>query len=129
MKAKHPTSLLLNPTRLAQVAAGWKHSLGVGAGGRLWAWGWGGSQGSASAAFPGHASEGGQLGVGDEFDYHRPTRVRALQLPNGRLLPQVRRAPSSAFLFYAQSWVGHLLFGFPGHACEADQLAGVTSPT
>ncbi|KAK9831971.1 hypothetical protein WJX81_004301 [Elliptochloris bilobata] len=80
---------LLEDLRCEQVAAGWKHSLGVDAGGRLWAWGWGGSQGSASAAFPGHASEGGQLGLGDDFDYHRPARVRALQVNDEVLMLQV----------------------------------------
>lgn len=73
------------------MAAGWKHSLGVDAGGRLWAWGWGGSQGSASAVFPEHASAGGQLGLDNEFDYHRPTRVRLLQVSDGVVTPQARR--------------------------------------
>lgn len=77
------------------MAAGWKHSLGVDAGGRLWAWGWGGSQGSASAILPEHASAGGQLGLGDEFDYHRPTRVRLLQVGDEVLTPQARRPASS----------------------------------
>jgi hypothetical protein len=77
------------------VSAGWKHSLAVGAAGRLWAWGWGGSQGSATAAFPGQASAGGQLGLGHEFDVHAPMPLtllgharRALEQARGGLRPE-----------------------------------------
>ena len=69
-----------------QVACGWRHNAGVESG-RLWAWGWGGSVGSDSAVFPQHTSSGGQLGLGDEFDYWKPTAVQDLVDEEQKTLP------------------------------------------
>lgn len=75
----------MQPT-LMQVACGWRHNAGV-IDGRLWTWGWGGSVGSDSAVFPQHTSSGGQLGLGSEFDYWKPTAVEELVDEEGRSLP------------------------------------------
>ena len=69
-----------------QVASGWQHNAGV-ENGRLWSWGWGGSVGSDSAVFPQHTSSGGQLGLGNEFDYWKPTAVQDLTDEEGKRLP------------------------------------------
>lgn len=61
-----------------QVSAGWKHSCGTGHAGQLYGWGWGGSVGSTTSLESGRSS-GGQLGLGDEFDYWAPTQVADLQ--------------------------------------------------
>ena len=46
--------------------------------GQLYAWGWGGSVGSTTSLESGHSS-GGQLGLGNEFDYWGATQVINLQ--------------------------------------------------
>ncbi len=43
--------------------------------------------GSDSAVFPQHTSSGGQLGLGNEFDYWKPTAVKELVDEEGRSLP------------------------------------------
>eukprot|EP00271_Cylindrocystis_brebissonii_P003272 TRINITY_DN1406_c0_g1_i2.p1 TRINITY_DN1406_c0_g1~~TRINITY_DN1406_c0_g1_i2.p1 ORF type:complete len:367 (-),score=39.34 TRINITY_DN1406_c0_g1_i2:321-1421(-) len=55
-----------------QVSCGWKHTAAVTANGELFTWGWGGSQGSYSVE---GNSSGGQLGLGNEFDFLEPTKV------------------------------------------------------
>ena len=62
-----------------QVATGWKHSAAIGHAGQLLCWGWGGSVGTATSFETGRSS-GGQLGLGNEFDYWGPTQVTDLQL-------------------------------------------------
>jgi alpha-tubulin suppressor-like RCC1 family protein len=71
---------LLPDVSLAQVSCGWKHNGGVSQTGQLFAWGWGGSQGEDTG------SSGGQLGVGNEYDYWRPMRV---PLEDGVVVQQV----------------------------------------
>ena len=71
---------LLPDVSLAQVSCGWKHNAGVGQAGELFAWGWGGSQGEDTG------SSGGQLGLGNEYDYWVPTRV---PLDDGVFVQQV----------------------------------------
>ena len=71
-----------------QVSAGWKHAAAVTAGGRLYTWGWGGSQGTALSAMEG-GSGGGQLGLGNEFDYWAPARVEWVQSGAGAGVPQL----------------------------------------
>lgn len=61
-----------------QVSTGWKHSAAIGHQGDLYAWGWGGSVGTATSFETGRSS-GGQLGLGNEFDYWAPTQVTDLQ--------------------------------------------------
>ena len=63
---------------LKQVAAGWKHSAALGQDGQLFTWGWGGSVGSTTNLESGRSS-GGQLGLGNEFDYWGVTQVTDLQ--------------------------------------------------
>jgi alpha-tubulin suppressor-like RCC1 family protein len=60
-----------------QIAAGWKHSAAIVSGGKLLTWGWGGSQGTAFSVENGDGG-GGQLGLGSDFDYWRPTTVTHL---------------------------------------------------
>ena len=67
-----------------QVATGWKHSAAIGHAGQLLCWGWGGSVGTATS-FETRRSSGGQLGLGNEFDYWAPTQVTDLQLAAGAL--------------------------------------------
>jgi len=54
-----------------KIAAGWKHSAGI-ADGKLFSWGFGGSVGSHSDE---QMSSGGQLGLGNEFDFWEPQYV------------------------------------------------------
>ncbi|KAL0052745.1 hypothetical protein WJX82_006934 [Trebouxia sp. C0006] len=68
------------PTRVpklscSQVSTGWKHSAAVGHAGELYSWGWGGSVGTATSFETGQSS-GGQLGLGNEFDYWKPTQLK-----------------------------------------------------
>ena len=60
---------LLPDVSLAQVSCGWKHNAGVSHAGELFAWGWGGSMGEDTG------SSGGQLGLGNEYDYWIPMKV------------------------------------------------------
>ena len=69
-------------TVAVQVSTGWKHSAAVGHAGELYAWGWGGSVGTATSFETGRSS-GGQLGLGNEFDYWAPTNVAELQVDGG----------------------------------------------
>ena len=64
-------------TSCVQVAAGWKHSLGMANNGRVLAWGWGGAVGTSSGLLPSE-SEGGQLGTGSDFDAWEPVEVHNL---------------------------------------------------
>ncbi|KAL3700705.1 hypothetical protein R1sor_018727 [Riccia sorocarpa] len=57
---------------LVAVACGWKHTCALTDDGKVYAWGWGGSAGTH--AVDGRSS-GGQLGLGNEFDYNEPTLV------------------------------------------------------
>ena len=50
--------------------------------GRLYCWGWGGAVGGAG--FGSSDLGAGQLGHGDEMDYHEPKQVQRLLLPRGR---------------------------------------------
>jgi len=54
----------------------------VGHAGELYSWGWGGSVGTATS-FESGRSSGGQLGLGNEFDYWAPTQVTDLQVSGG----------------------------------------------
>ncbi|GJP40486.1 hypothetical protein CLOM_g164 [Closterium sp. NIES-68] len=72
--------------RVVQVSCGWKHTAAVACGadageeqslcaaavGRLYTWGWGGSQGSHAIE---SRSTGGQLGLGNEFEFFEPMWV------------------------------------------------------
>eukprot|EP00899_Mesostigma_viride_P020080 jgi/Mesvir1/28073/Mv04666-RA.1 len=60
---------------IVRAACGWKHTAAVSAAGRLFMWGWGGSAGMHFQ--PGDAG-GGQLGLGNDFDYPRPAEVTSL---------------------------------------------------
>lgn len=78
-------SSLRQPTRVPnfmceQVASGWKHCAALTGHGALYTWGWGGSMGSTYGFEGGPGSTGGQLGLGNEFDYWQPTQVEWLQL-------------------------------------------------
>ena len=75
-----------------QVSTGWKHSAAIGHSGELYAWGWGGSVGTATSFETGKSS-GGQLGLGNEFDYWAPTQVTDLQTGSGGDEP-VQQEPS-----------------------------------
>ncbi|KAK9791863.1 hypothetical protein WJX73_008713 [Symbiochloris irregularis] len=79
----HPSSTTYTPTPIkklqaSQIACGWRHSLALTAGGGIVAWGWGGSVGSDSVLSGSHTSCGGQLGLGNEFDFWDPTPVPVL---------------------------------------------------
>ena len=62
---------------VVQIACGWKHNLALTFDGTMYAWGWGGSMGSSHALF-GDNSSGGQLGLGNDFDYWEPTPLSSL---------------------------------------------------
>ncbi|CAK0784231.1 hypothetical protein CVIRNUC_007435 [Coccomyxa viridis] len=76
----------ISDVQFEQIACGWRHNAGV-ADGKVWTWGWGGSVGSDSSLLPMQTSSGGQLGLGNEFDYWRPTVIDTLQDEEGRTLP------------------------------------------
>ena len=69
------------------MATGWKHSAAITHAGQLLCWGWGGSVGTATS-FESGRSSGGQLGLGNEFDYWAPTQVTDLQLPAAETLQE-----------------------------------------
>lgn len=73
--------------RAVQISAGWKHSAAISHDRTLWTWGWGGSQGSA-LSFEGTGGGGGQLMLGNDFDYWAPAQVTHISLPDGRIIPQ-----------------------------------------
>lgn len=50
--------------------------------GRLYTWGWGGAVGAAG--FMSTDLGAGQLGHGDEMDYHEPKQVQRLLMPRGK---------------------------------------------
>ncbi|BBM98942.1 hypothetical protein MPTK1_1g17400 [Marchantia polymorpha subsp. ruderalis] len=68
MKVEGP----LTTQNVLEVACGWKHSCALTDKGQLFAWGWGGAEGSYSSD---GRSGGGQLGLGNEFDFNEPTLV------------------------------------------------------
>lgn len=84
-----------NKARL-QVSTGWKHSAAIGLHGDLYAWGWGGSVGTATSFETGRSS-GGQLGLGNEFDYWAPTQVTDLQADGSESQPG-QQEPSESVL-------------------------------
>ncbi|KAG6549771.1 hypothetical protein Mapa_008752 [Marchantia paleacea] len=62
----------LTMQNVVEVACGWKHSCALTDDGKLFAWGWGGAEGTYSSD---GSSGGGQLGLGNEFDFNEPTLV------------------------------------------------------
>lgn len=82
---------------VSKFACGWKHSLAADGRGKLWAWGWGGSQGDSAVG----GGDGGQLGVGNAFDYWAPTQVRGLQAHDDG--PIIDVGPSQEPLWKARS--------------------------
>lgn len=83
-----------------QVSTGWKHSAAIGLHGDLHAWGWGGSVGTATSFETGRSS-GGQLGLGNEFDYWAPTPVADLHTDGGKDQPGQQAATESALKWKA----------------------------
>lgn len=80
------------------MSTGWKHSAAIGHHGDLYAWGWGGSVGTATSFETGRSS-GGQLGLGNEFDYWAPTQVTDLQTDGGHHHDQLgQQEPISSVL-------------------------------
>lgn len=75
-----------------QISTGWKHSAAVGHAGELYCWGWGGSVGTATSLETGQSS-GGQLGLGNEFDYWAPTLVSDLQMSESGALQSEAQEP------------------------------------
>ncbi|CEF97508.1 Regulator of chromosome condensation, RCC1 [Ostreococcus tauri] len=71
-KSAIPKPIKLSSRGWSKLSAGWKHSAGVSNDGKLFAWGFGGSVGSHSDE---KLSSGGQLGLGNDFDYWEPTEV------------------------------------------------------
>jgi alpha-tubulin suppressor-like RCC1 family protein len=66
-----------------QAAAGLVYAaVGVTEQGRLYTWGWGGAVGSAG--FSSADLGAGQLGHGDEMDYHEPKQVQRLLMARGK---------------------------------------------
>ncbi|XP_057860904.2 ultraviolet-B receptor UVR8 isoform X3 [Cryptomeria japonica] len=61
----------LLPLHVSEISCGWKHTAVI-SGGNVFVWGWGGSQGTFSDD---GLSSGGQLGLGNELDYHEPTKI------------------------------------------------------
>ena len=72
------------PVNLESGACGWKHTAGVGKEGQLHCWGWGGAVGSAGLMGGGYDLGAGQLGLGDDMDYHEPRQVQRLLLSSRR---------------------------------------------
>jgi len=70
-KSAVPKPIKLSSQGWTKIAAGWKHSAGI-ADGKLFSWGFGGSVGSHSDE---QMSSGGQLGLGNEFDFWEPQYV------------------------------------------------------
>lgn len=62
------------------VTCGWKHAVALTGHGALFSWGWGGSTGEGYGTGGAEGSTGGQLGLGDDFDYWAPTQVEWLQV-------------------------------------------------
>lgn len=83
-----------------QVSTGWKHSAAVGHHGDLYTWGWGGSVGTATSLETGKSS-GGQLGLGNEFDYWAPTQVTDLQTEGSEDQPVQQELTLSAIRWKA----------------------------
>lgn len=60
---------------LTEVAAGWKHSLGLTGDGRMYSWGWSGAVGGAGPFEAPGDFGAGQLGLGDDMDQWEPIQV------------------------------------------------------
>ena len=71
IKSAVPKPIKMGSRGWSKLAAGWKHSAGI-ANGKLFAWGFGGSMGSYADE---KMSSGGQLGLGNEFDFWEPHEV------------------------------------------------------
>lgn len=72
---------------LDHASCGWKHSAGVTPHGRLFTWGFGGSVGEPSALYEkGDLGSGGQLGLGNDFDFWSPTEVAFDSVPEVKVL-------------------------------------------
>lgn len=69
---QHPSPLNM---LLKNVSCGWQHSAGVTSDGRLLTWGWCGAVGGGGLFEKNADLGGGQLGLGDDLDYHSPTQV------------------------------------------------------
>merc|ERR1712159_51647 len=70
-KSAIPTAIKRGSQGWSKVAAGWKHSAGISQE-KLFTWGFGGSVGSYMDE---KMSCGGQLGLGNEFDFWEPQQV------------------------------------------------------
>jgi len=89
--------VMLPKLTVASASAGWQHSAAVGGNGELLTWGWGGSAGDQSA-YDGRGACGGQLGLGNDFDYWTPTAVSELHI-RGRALQQFVEGYDARFMF------------------------------
>jgi len=70
-KSAVPKAIKFSSRGWSKISAGWKHSCGV-SNGELLSWGFGGSVGSYADD---KSSSGGQLGLGNDFDFWEPTAV------------------------------------------------------
>lgn len=80
--------------KLAATAAscGWQHSAALGQNGELLTWGWGGSAGDQSA-YDGRGPSGGQLGLGNDFDYWSPCGEVSHHVSIDRMMAAVHPPP------------------------------------
>jgi len=78
--------VMLPKLQATSPSCGWQHSAVLGENAELLTWGWGGSAGDQSA-YDGRGASGGQLGLGNDFDYWKPSPVSELRI-GGQAVPQ-----------------------------------------
>ncbi|CAI5508510.1 unnamed protein product [Closterium sp. Naga37s-1] len=108
--------------QVLQLSCGWKHTAALASGadegegqslraatvGKLYTWGWGGSQGSHAVE---SRSTGGQLGLGNEFEFFEPMRFSRGSKDRAQTTPAFESFKNNYLLVYCLMMAGDWLQG------------------